>query len=71
MLGGPIYDLLGGPVRTDISLYCHPDQSKFVDAAGVEAEIRAIVDSGHSALKFDPFPHLEAGSESAQGYLDG
>ncbi len=71
VLGVPIYELLGGPVRADISLYCHPDQSKFVDAAGVEAEIRAIVDSGHSTLKFDPFPHLEAGSESSQGYLDG
>lgn len=71
VLGVPIYELLGGPVRADIPLYCHPDQSKFVDVVGVEAEIRAILDSGHDALKFDPFPDLEAGSESAQGYLDG
>src|SRR5690606_20136456 len=33
--------------------------------------IRAIVDSGHKAFKFDPFPHGEGGTESAQGYLDG
>ena len=71
VLDVPIYDLLGGPVRADVPLYCHPNQSKFVDAAGVEEEIRAIVDSGHDAFKFDPFPHQEAGSESAQGYLDG
>jgi galactonate dehydratase len=71
VLGAPIYELLGGPVRADIPLYCHPNQRNFTDAAGVEAEIRAIVDSGHTAFKFDPFPHAEAGSQSAQGYLDG
>lgn len=67
----PIYDLLGGPVRDDILLYCHPDQSKFTDKAGVEREIRAIVDSGHTALKFDPFPHLERAKKDNDGYLDG
>ena len=48
--------LVGGPVRDQISLYTHPDQSKFTSKDGVIAEIRAIVDSGHVALKFDPFP---------------
>jgi galactonate dehydratase len=72
VLGVPIYDLLGGPVREDVPLYCHPDQSKFISREGVEQEIRAIIDSGHMAFKFDPFPH--EGSERArvsQGYLDG
>ena len=66
----PIYELLGGPVRDDISLYTHPDQSKFTSKEGVVAEIRAIVDSGHSALKFDPFPY-QGSREQRDGYLDG
>ncbi|MEZ4676955.1 MAG: mandelate racemase/muconate lactonizing enzyme family protein [Caldilineaceae bacterium] len=70
-LGQPIYDLLGGAVRDKISLYCHPDQSKFTSKAGVEAEIRAIVESGHTALKFDPFPHLGVVDRENAGYLDG
>lgn len=70
-LGVPIYDLLGGAVRSKISLYCHPNQRNFTDKAGVEKEIRAIVESGHTALKFDPFPFEDAGSAVSQGYLDG
>ncbi|MEZ4616282.1 MAG: hypothetical protein R2867_12375 [Caldilineaceae bacterium] len=70
-LGQPIYDLLGGAVRDKISLYCHPDQSKFTSKAEVEAEIRAIVESGRTALKFDPFPHLGVVDRENAGYLDG
>ena len=69
-LGKPIYELLGGPVRDEISLYTHPDQSKFTSKEGIIAEIRAIVDSGHTALKFDPFPYQGA-RERHDGYLDG
>src|SRR4051794_20415004 len=57
VLGLPIYELLGGKLRDEISLYTHPDQSKFTTPEGVEEEIRAILESGHTALKFDPFPH--------------
>lgn len=71
VLGQPIYDLLGGAVRDTISLYCHPDQSKFTSKAGVEEEIRAIVESGHTAFKFDPFPHLGTVDRENAGYLDG
>ena len=46
-----------GRCATTSLLYTHPDQSKFTSKEGVVAEIRAIVDSGHTALKFDPFPH--------------
>jgi galactonate dehydratase len=70
VLGQPIYELLGGPVRDEISLYTHPDQSKFTSKEGVVAEIRAIVDSGHTALKFDPFPY-QGSREQRDGYLDG
>ena len=71
VLGLPIYELLGGPVRSEISLYTHPDQSKFTSRQGIIDEIRAIVGSGHVALKFDPFPYQRRGREQTEGYLDG
>lgn len=71
-LDKPIYELLGGPVRDEIALYTHPDQSKFTSKEAVVAEIRAIVDSGHTALKFDPFPYQgKDRREQRDGYLDG
>jgi galactonate dehydratase len=70
-LGLPVYDLLGGAVRPDLPLYTHPDQSRFTSAAGVTAEIRSIVDSGHTAIKFDPFPHGPAARADNDRYLDG
>lgn len=69
-LGLPVYELLGGAVRDEISLYTHPDQSKFTTKEGVIAEIRAIVDSGHTGLKFDPYPY-QGDREQRDGYLDG
>ena len=76
-LGQPIYQLLGGPVRDDILLYTHPDQRKFTSRQGVVQEIRDIVASGHTALKFDPFAQqgpLDRNGiarEQSEGYLDG
>ena len=58
-------------VRDDILLYTHPNQKKFTDEAGVRAEIEALVASGHTAMKFDPFPHLGDPSRRHDGYLDG
>ena len=69
--GLPIYELLGGPVRDDVLIYTHPDQSKFTSKEGVVAEIRRILDSGHTAIKFDPFPSYEGRSSDPHGYLDG
>ncbi len=66
----PVYELLGGAVRSEISLYTHPDQSKFTSKEGVVAEIRDIVASGHTGLKFDPFPY-QGDRERRDGYLDG
>src|SRR4029079_2377128 len=60
VLGVPVYDLLGGRVHEDVLLYTHPDQSKFTDNDGIREEIQGFLDSGHTALKFDPFPHLES-----------
>ena len=70
-LGLPIYELLGGAVRDDVPLYCHPDQSQFDTPENLYKEIRAIVDSGHTAFKFDPFPRSTEEGFSAQEYLDG
>lgn len=75
-LGKPIYELLGGAVRDDIALYTHPDQRKFTSKEAVVAEIRDIVKSGHTALKFDPFPHQGPivdgrAREQRDGYLEG
>ena len=75
-LDKPIYELLGGPVRDEIALYTHPDQRKFTSKESVIAEIQDIVKSGHTALKFDPFPqqgpHVDGQArEQRDGYLDG
>jgi galactonate dehydratase len=75
-LGKPIYELLGGPVRDEIALYTHPDQRKFTSKEAVVAEIRDIVNSGHTALKFDPYPQQGGvvdgiAREQRNGYLDG
>ncbi len=71
VLGLPVYELLGGAVRDEVSLYTHPDQSRFTTREGVVAEIEAIVKSGHTGLKFDPYPYQRGGDEQRDGYLDG
>ncbi|HTM94597.1 MAG TPA: hypothetical protein VL100_02090, partial [Croceibacterium sp.] len=71
VLGLPVYELLGGPLRDEVSLYTHPDQSKFTSEQGVIDEITDIVKSGHKALKFDPYPYQRGGDEQRSGYLDG
>ena len=70
-LGLPVYELLGGKVREDVLLYTHPDQSKWETDEGIEQEVHKIVESGHTSMKFDPFPHT--GEQQAQnaGYLSG
>lgn len=70
-LGLRVCDLLGGAVRDDLLLYTHPDQRRFDTRDGIEDEIRKIVDSGHTAIKFDPFPHERGAPESNDRYLDG
>ena len=71
VLGQPIYQLLGRAVRDEISLYCQPNGSKLREQGSCEEEIGAILESGHTALKWDPFPHLDSQSPRKDGYLDG
>ena len=65
-LNEPIYNLLGGPVRDRIELYTHPDPNIGPDEARRQA--REIADSGHTAMKFDPYPGMD---EEKNGYLSG
>ena len=58
-------------MRDDILLYTHPNSRNFGTDEGVVQEIRAIVDSGHTALKFDPFPHPNRIGAADDIYLDG
>jgi galactonate dehydratase len=70
VLGLPVYELLGGKVRDDIPLYTHPLRSMLDQDDTLVQEIRAIIDSGHTAFKFDPFPNM-GGSRFNDDYLDG
>lgn len=67
VLGQPIYNLLGGPVRDRIALYCHPYGNQSPETIVPAAkEIKA---AGFKAFKMDPMlPHLHVGNAS---YLDG
>jgi galactonate dehydratase len=71
VLGLPVYELLGGRVRDDLLIYTHPDQRRFDTPEGVVDEIRGIVDSGHTGIKFDPFPARPGVSLADDRYLDG
>jgi len=70
-LDQPVHHLLGGPVRDDVLIYTHPDQRRFSTPQGVTDEITAIVESGHTAIKFDPFPHDTRNRKANDRYLDG
>ena len=69
--GLPIYEMLGGAVRDDILIYTHPDQRKFKTKEGVIEEISTIIASGHTAIKFDPFPQYQEVVGFQHGYLSG
>ena len=71
VLGLPVHELLGGRVRDDLLIYTHPDQRRFGTREGVVEEIRAIVGSGHTGIKFDPFPGKPGVPLADDRYLDG
>jgi galactonate dehydratase len=70
-LGLPVYELLGGKLRDDVLLYTHPLGGSLRRDDDLVREIRAIVDSGHTALKIDPFPHRPGQSPANDDFLDG
>ena len=67
VLGQPIYQLMGGPVRDRIALYCHPPRLNSPEAVAESA--KEIVAAGFKAFKMDPMLHnLHVGNAS---FLDG
>jgi galactonate dehydratase len=67
VLGQPICELLGGPVREGVPVYCHPEDGATVAQAAQHA--KAIAATGQKALKTDPWqPHFE---DERDGYLSG
>jgi galactonate dehydratase len=67
VLGLPIYQLMGGPVRDRIPLYCHP--YKPTSPETITASAQEIAAAGFKAFKMDPMIHnLTSGNA---GYLDG
>ncbi len=66
VLNRPIHELLGGAVRDAIDLYTHPSPNIGPEEAA--RQTKEIVESGHTAMKFDPFPTY---SEERNGYLTG
>ena len=67
VLGLPISELFGGPVRDGVPIYCHPHNGSSIE--DMIQHVKAIVETGQKALKLDPFqPHHE---EESNGYLTG
>jgi galactonate dehydratase len=66
-----VYELLGGKLREDVLLYTHPLGGSLRQDDDLVREIRAIVESGHTALKIDPFPHRSGQSPANDDFLDG
>jgi galactonate dehydratase len=67
VLGLPIYQLMGGPVRDRIPLYCHP--YKPTSPETITASAKEIAASGFKAFKMDPMIHNMSSGNA--GYLDG
>ena len=68
VLGAPIYDLLGGPVRKSVPLYTHVRDISA--GAGIDTliqEAKLTVAAGYSAIKTDPFPNRRTMGETYYG----
>ena len=55
-LGQPVYNLLGGPVRTRLRVYANGWAEGRSKPEAVAEQARAVTKKGFTALKFDPFP---------------
>lgn len=67
VLGVPVYELLGGPVRDAVDVYCHPEDGATPES--LAQHCKAIVETGQKSLKTDPWhPHH---SDEVDGYMSG
>ena len=67
VLGVPVYELLGGPVRDAVDVYCHPQDGATPEELAQHCQ--AIVATGQTSIKTDPWhPHH---SDEIDGYMSG
>ena len=67
VLGVPVYELLGGPVRDAVDVYCHPQDG--ATSEDLAQHCKAIVATGQTSIKTDPWhPHH---SDEIDGYMSG
>ncbi len=67
VLGVPVYELLGGPVRDAVDVYCHPEDGATPES--LAQHCKAIVETGQKSIKTDPWhPHH---SDEVDGYMSG
>ena len=67
VLGVPVYELLGGPVRDAVDVYCHPQDGATPES--LAEDCKAIVATGQTSLKTDPwYPHHP---DEIDGYMSG
>lgn len=67
VLGVPVYELLGGPVRDAVDVYCHPQDGATPES--LARDCKAIVATGQTSLKTDPwYPHHP---DEIDGYMSG
>lgn len=67
VLGVPVYELLGGPVRDAVDVYCHPQDGATPES--LAQDCKAIVATGQTSLKTDPwYPHHP---DEIDGYMSG
>ncbi|MEE8045800.1 MAG: mandelate racemase/muconate lactonizing enzyme family protein [Dehalococcoidia bacterium] len=68
VLGAPIYDLIGGPVRDSVPLYTHVrDISAGQGIDTLIEEAKLTVAAGYKAIKTDPFPSRKTMGETHYG----
>ncbi len=68
VLGVPIYDLLGGPLRESVPLYTHVRDLS--NGSGIDTlieEAKLTVAAGFKAIKTDPFPNRRTMGETYYG----
>ena len=66
LLGAPVYELLGGPVRTAVPVYCHISGA---NADELIADAKTVIDAGFRLMKTSltgPAPRLPT-----RAYVDG